>query len=125
MGKTHEWTDNISQAQFDQVSPMFTHVVVSVREGFSPDPDWMNVATHVTNFEEIVAVDASGDKVGAVSVLRKMADHLGIVGLTEHDLRTVDYELMNLPIPGDQTTKFWSFHARRGGRPAPAAPPST
>lgn len=122
--KTHEWTDNISPAEFERAAALFTHVVVSVRMGFPEDPDWMKVATHVTHFEEIVAHDAKGEKIGALPVLRRLAEHLGITGLSENDLRIVDYELMTMPIPGDQTTKFWSFHARRGGRPQPQAPPS-
>lgn len=122
--KTHEWTDNISHADFDGIAPMFTHVVVSVREGFQEDPDWMKVATHLTHFEDIVKHDESSGTIGALSVLRGLATHLGITSLSDDDLRAVDYELMTMPIPGDQTTKFWSFHGRRGGRPKPKAPPS-
>eukprot|EP00928_Gymnodinium_smaydae_P017710 TRINITY_DN16772_c0_g1_i2.p4 TRINITY_DN16772_c0_g1~~TRINITY_DN16772_c0_g1_i2.p4 ORF type:complete len:100 (-),score=17.28 TRINITY_DN16772_c0_g1_i2:91-390(-) len=84
----------------------------------------MAVATHVTHFEEIVAHDGQGQKVGATRVLRSLADHLGIPGLTDDDLKAVDYDLMTMPIPGDQTTKFWSFHSRRGGRPQPTQPPA-
>lgn len=123
--KTHEWTDHISEEQFRAVAPMFTQVVVSIRGGFPPDPDWMKVATHVTHFEDIVAHDERGENIGALKVLRGLADHLGLERLSDADLRAVDHELMHLPIPGDQTTKFWSFHARRGGRPqstAAAAP---
>lgn len=123
--KTHEWTDHISREDFKEILPMFTHVVVSVREGRPPDPAWMEVATHITHFEEIVEYDESLGKIGALSVLRDLAGHLGIAGLTDSDFRAVDYELMTLPIPGNQTTKFWSFHGRRGGRPRPKAPPDT
>ncbi|CAK0826773.1 unnamed protein product [Prorocentrum cordatum] len=119
--KTHEWTDNITEEQFRAVAPLFTHVVVSIRDGFPPDPDWMKVATHVTRFEDIVAHDGGGRSIGALTVLRSLADHLGLEGLSDADLRAVDSELMHLPIPGDQTTKFWSFHARRGGRPQSTA----
>lgn len=124
--KTHEWTGEISPADFKKVAPMFTHVVVSVREGFPPDPAWMDVATHVIHFEDIVAHDKSGQKIGAVSVLRNLAEHLGITSLSDHDLSVVDYELMTMKMPAsgcDQTTKLWPFHARRGGRPQPSAPP--
>lgn len=44
--KTHEWTGEITPAMFDQAAELFTHVVVSVREGFEKDPAWMKVATH-------------------------------------------------------------------------------
>eukprot|EP00929_Paragymnodinium_shiwhaense_P061672 TRINITY_DN30830_c0_g1_i1.p1 TRINITY_DN30830_c0_g1~~TRINITY_DN30830_c0_g1_i1.p1 ORF type:complete len:276 (+),score=6.80 TRINITY_DN30830_c0_g1_i1:46-873(+) len=123
--KTHEWTDNITEAQFDAVSPLFTQVIVSVRQGFQPDPAWMAVATHVTHFEDIVAHDESGQKIGAVKVLKELAAHLGITSLTDNDFCQIDYALMAMPIPGDQTTKFWSFHGRRGGRPQPSEPTPT
>mmetsp|Transcript_127034 Transcript_127034/g.219088 ORF Transcript_127034/g.219088 Transcript_127034/m.219088 type:complete len:248 (-) Transcript_127034:76-819(-) len=113
--KTHE---NPSR-EIERLAPMFSHVVVSVRQGFSEDPNWAKVATYRTQFEQIVA---GGD--ATLGVLREMADHLGIVGLSDSDLRAVDYELMTMPIPGHQTFKTWSFHSRRGGRPQPTAPPS-
>ncbi|CAE7748608.1 unnamed protein product [Symbiodinium sp. CCMP2456] len=115
--KTHEWTGEMSKSSFDEVSPMFTHVIVSVRQGFAEDPAWMKVATHVIHFEELVAYDKDHPedlaKIGAISVLRKLANHLGLSSLTEHDLRCVDYDLMTLPMPRfgcDQTTKLWPFH---------------
>ncbi|CAE7944484.1 unnamed protein product, partial [Symbiodinium sp. KB8] len=96
--KTHEWTGEMSKASFDEVSPLFTHVIVSVRQGFAEDPAWMKVATHVIHFEELVAYDKDHPedpaKIGAISVLRKLANHLGLSSLTEHDLRCVDYDLM-------------------------------
>ncbi|CAE7168936.1 unnamed protein product [Symbiodinium necroappetens] len=128
--KTHEWTGEMSKASFDEVSPLFTHVIVSVRQGFAEDPAWMKVATHVIHFEELVAYDKDHPedpaKIGAISVLRKLANHLGLSSLTEHDLRCVDYDLMTLPMPRfgcDQTTKLWPFHGRRGGRPIPRLDP--
>mmetsp|Transcript_116041 Transcript_116041/g.335113 ORF Transcript_116041/g.335113 Transcript_116041/m.335113 type:complete len:290 (+) Transcript_116041:46-915(+) len=123
--KTHEWTDQMSRQEFEAVRPMFTHVVVSVREGFPVDPDWMRVATHVIRFEDIVAKEGNKSGTGAVAVLRALAQHLGIEGLSEDDLHTVDYELMTLPMPSvgcDPVTKHWHFHKRRGGRPQPHVP---
>lgn len=125
--KTHEWTDEISEAQFGDVLPLFTHVIVSVRKGFPPDPDWVKVATHVVHYEDIVEHDEQLGKIGAMRVLRSFAEHLGITQLSDSDIRAVDYQLMTLPMPRsrcDQTTKLWPFHARRGGRPVPAAPPA-
>eukprot|EP00437_Effrenium_voratum_P021603 CAMPEP_0181411144 /NCGR_PEP_ID=MMETSP1110-20121109/7716_1 /TAXON_ID=174948 /ORGANISM="Symbiodinium sp., Strain CCMP421" /LENGTH=268 /DNA_ID=CAMNT_0023533739 /DNA_START=12 /DNA_END=818 /DNA_ORIENTATION=- len=126
--KTHEWTGEITPAMFDQAAELFTHVVVSVREGFEKDPAWMKVATHVINFEELVSYDKQNpddpSKIGALSVLRKLSDHLGLA-LTDQDLRVVDFELMTLPMPSsgcNQTTKHWPFHKRRGGRPVPRDP---
>lgn len=113
--KTHENPARV----IESLNPMFTHVVVSVREGFQPDQNWMGVATHLTHFEEIVA----GNEV-TLGVLRNMAEHLGISGLSDQDYRTVDYQLMTMPIPGHQTWKTWSFHSRRGGRAQPTAPPA-
>lgn len=87
------------------------------------------MSTHLIHFEELVAYDKAnpGDvsKIGALSVLRKLADHLGLTSLTDHDLKVVDYELMALPIPSwgcDQVTKHWPFHKRKGGRPMPPDP---
>ncbi|CAK9079085.1 unnamed protein product [Durusdinium trenchii] len=127
--KTHEWTGLISPKTFEEVKEVFSHVVVSVRENFDADPAWMSVATHLIHFEELVAYDKAnpGDvsKIGALSVLRKLADHLNLTSLTDHDLRVVDYELMALPIPTwgcDQVTKHWPFHRRKGGRPMPPDP---
>eukprot|EP00440_Ansanella_granifera_P005678 gb/GFBE01006163.1/.p1 GENE.gb/GFBE01006163.1/~~gb/GFBE01006163.1/.p1 ORF type:complete len:217 (+),score=49.39 gb/GFBE01006163.1/:1-651(+) len=62
--KTHEWTSEISEADFEKLLPMFSSVVVSVRQGFPPDPDWMKAATHVIHFEDIVAHDDAGKKIG-------------------------------------------------------------
>ena len=124
--KTHEWTDQISRAEFEAVAPLFTHVVVSVREGFPRDPAWMEHATHTIHFEDVVAHDEAGEKIGALKVLRGLAEHLGIQGLSDADLRAVDHELMTMPMPSsgsDPVTKLWPFHARRGGRPQPPAPP--
>jgi len=124
--KTHEWTGELSQAEFDRVRPMLTHVIVSVRQGFSPDPAWMKVATHVIHYEDIVEHDEAGQNIGALRVLRALAEHLGIEGLTDADFRRVDYDLMTMKMPTggcDQTTKLWPFHSRRGGRPQPAGPP--
>lgn len=120
--KTHEWTPEALR-DMDAITSMFTHVIVSVREGFEPEPTWTKFQTHLTHFEQIVAHDKDGQKIGAIDVLRGLADHLGIENLSERDLKSVDHTLMNLPIPGDQTTKFWSFHGRRGGRPKPTQPP--
>mmetsp|Transcript_799 Transcript_799/g.3210 ORF Transcript_799/g.3210 Transcript_799/m.3210 type:complete len:316 (+) Transcript_799:38-985(+) len=125
--KTHEWTPQVRRADFEALAPMFSAVVVSVREGFEEDPEWMRFATHVIHFEDIVAKDESEGKLGPVEVLRRLAEHLGITGLADSDLRMVDYELMTLPMPrhgNDPTTKHWSFHARRGGRPTPEKPSS-
>lgn len=124
--KTHEWTDSLRPAEFDRVKPLFSHVIVSVRDGFPEDPDWMKHATHVTHFEDIVRPATEGGDSGAIGVLRNMADHLGITSLTDKDLREVDYALMTLPMPTsgcNQTTKLWPFHSRRGGRPPPEQPP--
>jgi len=118
--KTHEWTDQISRRDFERVRPMFTHVLVSVREGFPEDPAWMAAATHVIHFEDIVEHDENGAPVGACRVLRALAEHLGIEGLSDDDIREVDRQLMTLPMPragSDPITKHWHFHARRGGRP--------
>jgi len=125
--KTHEWTDHLSQEEFDKVQPMFTHVIVSVRKGFPEDAAWMRAATHVIHFEDIVEHDAAGENVGAHRVLRALAEHLGIEGLTDDDIRQIDYELMTFDMPrmgSDPITKHWHFHARRGGRPKPTAPPA-
>merc|ERR1712216_267238 len=126
--KTHEWTEGdthcpITPAQFAGVLPLFSHVIVSVREGFAPDPEWMKVATHLTQFDEIVVPDGSG----ALRVLRGLADHLELGCLSDHDLQWVDYSLMTLDIPahGDlRVSKLWSFHSRRGGRSPPNRPGS-
>lgn len=34
---------------------MFTHVILSVREGFPKEETWMSIATHVLHFEKLVA----------------------------------------------------------------------
>ena len=34
---------------------MFTHVILSVREGFPKEETWMSAATHVLRFEKLVA----------------------------------------------------------------------
>jgi len=129
--KTHEVT-GMSVGRFErEVAPLLDCVIVSVREGFPTDPLWMKHATCVVRYEDIVAWpsdDGSGSRSdrpldGAQKVLRKLADHVGLGSdlLSDDDIRAVDYELMTLPIPGDQSTKFWAFHARRGGRPQPPA----
>jgi len=125
--KTHEWTGEMSQRDFDEVRPLFSHVIVSVRQGFPEDPDWMKVSTHVVHFEDIVECNEAEGKVGALRVLRAMAEHLGITDLTDDDFKKVDYQLMTLPMPAmgcNQTTKLWHFHRRRGGRPVPTEPPA-
>ena len=43
--KTHEWTDAISAQAFEELRPLLTHVIVSVRDGFPEDPAWMGVAS--------------------------------------------------------------------------------
>ena len=53
--KTHEWTGLISEQTFEEAKGLFSHVVVSVREGFDADPAWIQVATHLLHFEELVA----------------------------------------------------------------------
>ena len=120
--KTHEI--ETSQQYFDQeVLPLLTHIIVSVRDGFPADPKWMQVATLVVKYEDIVADNPNSDVTnGALSVLRRLANHLNLPSnvITDDDLRTVDYDLMTLQIPGDQSTKFWPFHSRRGGRATPA-----
>lgn len=117
--KTHEWTDTrVTREMFEkELCPLFTHVIVSVRQGgFPVDPHWMAVATLVVRYETIVLENpCNNPNVGSLSVFRNMANHLGITNLTDEQLVQVDYELMTLPIPGDQSTKFWSFHQRRGG----------
>ena len=116
--KTHEFTDYLSKTGFTRdIRPWLTQILVSVRQGMAPDPAWLRKATHVVQYEDIVQ--------HAVEVLRTLASHLGISScLKEEDLQNVDYTLMTLPIPGNQATKFWSFHARRGGRPVPTLPNS-
>lgn len=49
-----------------------------MRDGFDPDPSWMEVATHVVHFEDVVEYDEAAGKIGALRVLRSLADHLGI-----------------------------------------------
>lgn len=114
--KTHEITENV-QVFEREVLPFVTHVIVSVREGFPRDELWSKYARFVTKFDEIVNQP--------IKVLRELATYLGITdlsSLTDRDLRQVDYQLMTLPIPGNQASKFWSFHSRRGGRSPPPAP---
>mmetsp|Transcript_37977 Transcript_37977/g.80418 ORF Transcript_37977/g.80418 Transcript_37977/m.80418 type:complete len:339 (+) Transcript_37977:82-1098(+) len=122
--KTHEWTDMTRPEKFEKITPLFSNVVVSVRNGFDPDPDWIKYATYQIHFEDIVA-KTPADGLTAVGVLKELAEHLGIEGLTEYDYKIVDYDLNTLPIPAygvDQTTKHWFFHARRGGRATPEKP---
>ena len=123
--KTHE--DRTSQHYFQQeIVPMFTHVIVSVRDGFPTDPNWINVATYIVHYEDIVQQNPNSDvTIGALSVLRNLGGHLNIPSdiLTDDELRQIDFDLMTLPIPGDQSTKFWSFHKRRGGRTIPLQSP--
>lgn len=119
--KTHEWAQHISGGSFAEMLPMFSHVIVNRREGRDDDPAWMPVATLVVEYEQIVAKGPDGN-FGALSLLRQLSLHLGLAGLLDADFRTVDAELMALPVPRgycNQTTKFWSHHARRGGRPRP------
>eukprot|EP00928_Gymnodinium_smaydae_P067113 TRINITY_DN50048_c0_g1_i2.p1 TRINITY_DN50048_c0_g1~~TRINITY_DN50048_c0_g1_i2.p1 ORF type:complete len:268 (+),score=17.37 TRINITY_DN50048_c0_g1_i2:2-805(+) len=75
--KTHEWTQHISREAFDAMRPMFTHVVVSTREGRENDPAWMAVATMDVAFEDVVAHDTRHGTARARLVLRRLADHLG------------------------------------------------
>lgn len=123
--KTHEWTPHISEERFEELRPLFTHVIVSTRQGRDDDPAWMPAATILVAFEDVVAHGDADGAVGALLVLRRLAEHLGTAGLSDADLRAVDAELMALPVPQgycNQTTKFWPHHARRGGRrAAPAA----
>ncbi|CAB9517895.1 CONTAINS InterPro DOMAIN s Phosphoglycerate mutase (InterPro IPR013078), PRIB5 (InterPro IPR012398) [Seminavis robusta] len=123
--KTHEFTDYMFPGEFQKtVKPLLTHVIVSVRKGpqFPPDPAWMEVATLVIDYENIVLENTQQNlTVGSLKVLSDMATHVGL-SLSSHQLKEVDYQLMTLPIPGDQSTKFWPFHSRRGGRICP--PPS-
>lgn len=120
--KTHEWTNTVSTQYFEnKLLPLFDRVIVSERQGFAADEAWGQVATHVVHYEDIVADNPHRrPQVGSLGVLRAFANHLDISSLTDDDLRAVDYQLMTLPIPGNQATKFWSFHARRGGRSAPS-----
>jgi len=127
--KTHEFTHytSIEKLQSELLdSKLVTHVIVSVRNGsqFQPDPAWMKLATLVVHYEDIVLENPSQNpNLGSLKVLRQMADHMELGSLlTEEDLKQVDYQLMTLPIPGDQASKFWSFHARRGGRACPPLP---
>lgn len=85
--KTHEWTDHMTKSKFDRLVPMFTHVIVSVREGRTEDPAWMKVATYVVHYEDIVDYeeikfedeeDKIGARIGVLGVLRGLAEHLGI-----------------------------------------------
>jgi hypothetical protein len=100
--------------------PLLTHVVVSVRDGFSPDQNWLQCATHVIHVENIV------DPESVKTVLRDLADYLGISqSLSDDDIHKVDYNLMTLPTPehgSDPITKLWFFHDRKGGRKAPEGP---
>ena len=67
----------------------------------------------MTHFEDIVADNADGNMtIGALNVLRGLADHLGILNLSDDDLRAVDYELMTLPMPGESI--FYVWQRRRG-----------
>eukprot|EP00747_Dinoflagellata_sp_TGD_P049671 gnl/TRDRNA2_/TRDRNA2_146317_c0_seq2.p1 gnl/TRDRNA2_/TRDRNA2_146317_c0~~gnl/TRDRNA2_/TRDRNA2_146317_c0_seq2.p1 ORF type:complete len:190 (-),score=18.14 gnl/TRDRNA2_/TRDRNA2_146317_c0_seq2:22-591(-) len=124
--KTHEWTPHISRAEFDELLPVFTHVIVNERKGRDSDPTWTAVATMSIAYEDIVAHDPNDPlgAIGALSVLRRVAEHLGLMDLDDSDFRAVDMELMTLPVPTgscNQTTKLWPHHARRGGRPPPKA----
>jgi hypothetical protein len=126
--KTHEFTHYTSPEQFQQdILPLLTHVIVSCRKGFDPDPAWMRHATLVVHYEDIVLHNPTQDpNLGSLKVLRQIANHIGSLStLSDSDLQQVDYQLMTLPIPGDQSSKFWSFHARRGGRPCPPPPTTT
>ena len=118
--KTHEFTNYASIEQFQKtiLQPFVTHVIVSKRQGtqFPTDPAWIQLATLIVDYDEIVKQPTK--------VLNELAHHLNLNSfLSQQDLLQVDYLLMTLPIPGNQATKFWSFHARRGGRPCPPKPP--
>lgn len=124
--KTHEWHGGMEA--FEKLKHRFTHVILSVREGFPREETWMSVASHVLHFEKLVAFDTlhpdDESKIGALTVLKDLSEHLGL-SLTQRDLKEVDYELMTLQIPQsgcNQTTKLWPFHGRRGGRPIPKQP---
>lgn len=128
--KTHEWKGSLEA--FEDLKKMLSHIVLSVREGFPREENWLKIATHVLHFEELVAYNKEDPEdvtqIGALTVLRKLAEHLGLRGLSPQDIRLVDYELMTLPMPKgscNQTTKLWPFHSRRGGRPIPSAPPAS
>jgi transcription factor C subunit 7 len=122
--KTHEYSDYLSDNVFaQQIRPLLTHVIVSVRQGFPSDEAWLKEATFVVPYEAVVAENPEQDvHFGALHVLRKLANHLDI-NVSDEELRIVDYQLMTLPIPGNQATKLWSFHARRGGRSVPKCSP--
>lgn len=104
----------MSKEEFENIRPLMTHVIVSVREGFSPDPSWMEAATYVINFEDII------DPKRVQNTLRDLAQHLGISKfLSDVDIEKVDSDLMALPTPkhgSDPITKLWFFHGRKGGR---------
>eukprot|EP00435_Cladocopium_sp_Y103_P049464 s864_g14.t3 len=91
--KTHEWHGGIET--FEKLKHRFTHVILSVREGFPREETWMSVATHVLHFEKLVAFDTlhpdDESKIGALTVLKDLSEHLGL-SLTQRDLKEVDYE---------------------------------
>lgn len=120
--KTHEYTRN-NDIFHQHIRPFLSNIIVSVREGFQPDQLWMEQATHIIPYEEIVIPNPTYDaSIGAMAVLQNLANHLRISTSYEQLCQT-DYQLMTLPIPGNQSTKFWSFHGRRGGRSVPNPPP--
>lgn len=127
--KTHEWTPYVEPERFrNDILPLLDRIIVSLRAGFAIDPAWLDVATHVVQYEHIVADNSNGNmQMGALRVLRDLAGHLDIPDhtLSDEAIRRVDYQLMTLPIPGNQATKFWSFHARRGGRAVPSTVPKS
>eukprot|EP00457_Paulinella_chromatophora_P009178 gb/GEZN01009234.1/.p1 GENE.gb/GEZN01009234.1/~~gb/GEZN01009234.1/.p1 ORF type:complete len:283 (-),score=26.99 gb/GEZN01009234.1/:416-1264(-) len=121
--KTHE--QGMSSDEFGKLAPMFTNVVVSVRKGFPSDPMWMKAATFTAPFEQVVVDEEKQGKPGALTVLRRLAQHIGIIGLSDSDFKAVDCALMTLPMPrggSDPVSKLWYFHSRRGGRAMPEAP---
>ena len=118
--KTHEWTPYMSKEEFENIRPHMTHVIVSVRDGFPPDDNWMRYATHIIHFEDIV------DPLRVQAALRNLADHLGVSkSLSDADIKQVDYDLINLQTPrhgSDPITKLWFFHGRKGGRKTTVEP---
>eukprot|EP00808_Paulinella_micropora_P027585 g8720.t1 len=120
--KTHEL--EISAEELKELLPMFTHVLVSVRKGHQSDPDWEKLASLAVRFEQVVVDEDKEGKTGSLTVLRSIASHLGLQGLSDFDLRVIDNELMTLPIPpmgSDPISKLW-HHQRRGGRQRPERP---
>lgn len=121
--KTHNYTSDNHEIFYRKILPLLSNIIVSVRRGFEPDLFWMEHVTHVVSYETIVIHNPTYDaSVGAMSELQNIAQRLRI-STSYEQLCQVDYQLMTLPIPGNQSTKFWSFHGRRGGRSVPNPPP--